>query len=92
MKTKREAILAAIETERTRQNTLWGNSFDEKNTPNDWVAYISRYVNEGAYDGREQKFSDERFREFLMKAATLCVAALEQEKFAPRHYDNREVV
>jgi hypothetical protein len=84
---ERQVILESIAAERDRQDKMWGNDFDAKNTVNDWVAYITRYVSEGAYDGSSQKFDEKKFREYLMKAATLCVAALEQESFAPRHYD-----
>jgi hypothetical protein len=86
---ERQEILSRIGAERERQNKMWGNAFDAKNTVNDWVAYITRYVSEGAYDGSTQKFSEEKFREHLLKAATLCVAALEQGSYSPRHYDKR---
>jgi hypothetical protein len=88
----RNDILNEIDTERKRQNDMWGNDFDKKNTPNDWVAYITRYVAEGAYDGSTGKYNPELFRTNLIKAATICVAAVEildsQGCCAPRHYDN----
>ena len=86
-----ELILAGIKTERERQVKLWGDDFDDKNTANDWAAYVSKYVNEGAYSGRQDKYTPERFREHLLKAATLCVAAVEaidrNGDCAPRHYE-----
>lgn len=90
----REQIIDAIMVERLRQQELWGNDFDDLNTPNDWVAYIVNYVATGAYDGRDKKYSPVKFREHLVKAATICVAAIEtidrNRDCAPRHYDSKE--
>lgn len=84
-------IFAGIEKERQRQVKLWGDDFDDKNTANDWVAYIGNYVNLGAYSGREAKYTPARFRENLVKAATLCIAAIEaidrNGDCASRHYE-----
>ncbi len=86
-----EEILQAIKKERERQDRLWGVEFDDKNTPNDWATYIMRYVSEAVYDGRDQAFTVEGFRENLMKAATIVVAAIEavdrNGHLAKRHYD-----
>ena len=86
-----ELILAGIKTERGRQTKLWGDDFDDKNTANDWAAYISNYVNSGAYSGRQNKYTSERFRKHLLEAATLCVAAVDaidrNGDCAPRHYE-----
>ncbi len=88
----RTDILNEIDLERERQDSMWGDTFDKKNTPNDWVAYITHYVADGAYDGRLNKYNVELFRTNLLKAATICVAAIETiDKYgecAPRHYDN----
>lgn len=85
-------VLSEIELERSRQVELWGDKFDNKNTANDWVAYICNYVASGAYDGRQEKYSPERFRKHLVKAATLCVAAIETidrlGDCSPRHYEH----
>lgn len=91
----RADILEAISKERKRQDRLWGSEFDDKNTPNDWVAYITNYVAAGAYDGRHEKFTVEGFRANLLKAATVCVAAVEtidrnNGKLAKRHYDRED--
>lgn len=84
-------IVAEIEKERVRQRDLWGNDFDDKNTANDWAAYISNWVNVGAYSRRLEQFTSERFREHLIKAAALCIAAIEaidrNGQCAPRHYE-----
>lgn len=87
-------LFLGISAERDRQDGLWGNDFDDKNTPNDWVAYICNYVTTGAYDGRKKEYTPEKFREHLIKAATICVAAIEtinrNGKCADRHYDEKE--
>jgi len=83
--------LKMLEAEVKQQLRLWGTEFDDKNTANDWVAYICRYVAEGAYGGRQNKYTPERFKEHLIKAASLCISAIitiERNKdCAPRHYE-----
>jgi len=85
-------VIEALIAERARQQKLWGNEFDDKNTANDWATYISNYVAAGAYSGRQDKYTPERFREHLVKAATLCIAAIEaidrNGGCAPRHYED----
>jgi hypothetical protein len=79
----RQTIYAAIEAERAYQDEKWGTDFDVANTPNDWVTYITKYLGQAVtmpWDGK-------RFREQMLKVAALAVAALEQEDYAPRHYD-----
>jgi hypothetical protein len=80
-----------IISEVDRQMRLWGTSFDDKNTANDWVAYICNYVASGAYSGRQAKYTPTRFREHLVKAAALCVSAIlaidRNGDCAPRHYE-----
>jgi len=74
-----------------RQLDLWGCGFDDKNTANDWVAYICNYVANGAYSGRQSQYTPERFKEHLKKAAALCVSAIlaidRNGDCAPRHYE-----
>ena len=86
------SLITEIAEERVRQVKLWGNDFDNKNTANDWAAYICNYVTSGAYAGREAKYTPEGFRTCLLKAATLCVAAVEaidrNGDCAPRHYED----
>lgn len=79
----RDGIFNQIDDERAYQETKWGNGFDAKNTPNDWVAYISKYLGQTV----TMPFNEDTFRKQLLKVATLAVAALEQENYAPRHYD-----
>lgn len=83
----RKNIFAAIEAERQYQDGIFGTQFDDKNTVNDWVAYIS------AYAGRAGAFTSdpEDQRKAMVKVAALAVAALEaldrNGQFAPRHFD-----
>jgi hypothetical protein len=86
----REAMQSIID-EYYRAVEMWGTEFDDKNTANDWAAYICRYVADGAYSGRQNQYSPERFYENLAKAAGLCLAAMAAIKrngdCAPRHYE-----
>jgi hypothetical protein len=84
--TKLEAILGEVKAERTYQNEKFGQEFDNKNTPNDWVAYIAAYLGKAVSLNWDAK----QFRTALIKVATLCVAAIENidnGTFAKRHYD-----
>lgn len=83
-----DKILEDIRSEREYQVGKWGNGFDDKNTANDWVTYITMYATAGA----RMDASPEDFRAAMVKVATLAVAALEaidrnEGKTAPRHYD-----
>ena len=84
-------ILDEVFSEHSRQVRFWGTTFDDKNTANDWCAYICKYVAAGAYAGRGEKYTPKEFRENLKKAATLCIAAMEaidrNGDCAPRHYE-----
>jgi hypothetical protein len=84
----RQVILDEIEAERKYQDIRWGNGFDSKNTPNDWVAYITNYLGKSV----TMPFDDTAFRSNMRKVAALAVAALEQPNYAPRHYDNTDRV
>jgi len=79
-----DSVFADIQDERGYQINKWGHDFDSKNTPNDWVAYIAKYLGQTV----TMPFNETVFRTQLTKVATLAVAALQQEKYAPRHYDN----
>jgi len=82
---KREDIFKAIEAERAYQDSKWGTEFDDKNTPNDWVAYITAYL--GKSISVSKPWDEEVFRTAMLKVAALSVAVLEREDYAPRHYD-----
>ena len=79
----RNTIFTAIELERQYQDKKWGSVFDSKNTPNDWVAYMTKYLGQAV----TLPWDDVQFRAQILKVVTLGVAALEQEFYAPRHYD-----
>lgn len=83
----RTKIFTEIENERTYQDNKWGVESDNKNTINDWVAYITTYCGQAAKYGATE---DEQ-RKQLLKAVAIGVAALERfdvnGKFPKRHYD-----
>lgn len=88
MPNTRPQIFADIEKERAYQDEKWGTQFDDRNTINDWAAYITLYLGERATKmGR----TPAEQREGLVKVATLAIAAIEtfdrNQGFPPRHYD-----
>jgi hypothetical protein len=83
----RAEIFKLIEKERAYQDAKWGTEFDDKNTPNDWVSYISIYLGKAV----TMPWDREAFRTAILKVVTLGVAILEREGYAPRHYDPKEV-
>lgn len=81
-------ILNEIRKEREYQQGRWGDKFDSKNTANDWVAYIAKYVGQAV----TLPWDATRFRQQLIKVAILCVAAIEwvdrtNGELPKRHYD-----
>jgi len=82
-------ILDQIVAERERQDGLWGDSFDDRNTLNDWCAYLMIYAARAAGMENVGKVAEQRLA--LLKVASLAVAAIEtldrNGKFAARHYD-----
>lgn len=86
----RADVLEEIGRERDYQQSLWGNKFDNKNTVNDWVAYINSYASQAI--GTPNNPGDAQHRRTkLLKAAAIACAAVEtidrQGDTAPRHYD-----
>lgn len=80
---ERTEIFNLVTKEREYQNKKWGTEFDSKNTPNDWVAYISKYLGQSV----TLPWNEEVFRTQMIKVMALASAALEQDTFAKRHYD-----
>ena len=85
---RQDAILNDIRVERAYQDKKWGTEFDDKNTANDWVAYITSYLGKAV----TMPWDGDTYRTMLIKTAALCVAALEAldraKGFPPeRHYD-----
>ena len=81
----RQQIFAEIEKEREYQNHKWGEDFDNKNTPNDWVAYMMKYLGRAV---TTTPFERQAFHIAILKVVTLGVAILERAEYAPRHYDD----
>jgi hypothetical protein len=82
----RQDIFAEIEKERAYQDQKWGRTFDDKNTPNDWITYIAKYLGQAV----TLPFDRTMFRTQILKVMTLCCAVLERDSYAPRHYDKGE--
>jgi hypothetical protein len=82
----RLAVLEDIDKERQYQEIKWGVEFDNKNTANDWSAYISRYNGNASF-----AVSPTEWRKQMIKVAALAVAAVEaydrNGSLPDRHYD-----
>lgn len=81
-------ILNEIKVEREHQDKKWGDTFDSKNTANDWVAYIAKHAGMAV----TLPWNATTFRTQLVKVATICVAAIQwidrtKGDIAKRHYD-----
>lgn len=80
-------IFEEISLEREYQDQRWGELFDDKNTVNDWGSFVSLYLGRAVSMGA----TPAEQRKGMLKAASLCVAALEtfdrNNGFASRHYD-----
>ncbi len=67
----------------------WSYEFDDKNTINDWAAYIQIYLGRAVQTSNEMP--DSEFRKNMVKVATLAAAAVEavdRGATPARHYDN----
>lgn len=75
-----------IASKRRYQDKLWGKVFDDNNTINDWVTYITRYASMAAVAD-----DSDDVRRRLIDVAALAVAAIEalerNGSMPPRHYD-----
>lgn len=79
----RTDIFNAIDIERQYQDSKWGHGFDDRNTPNDWIAYITCYAGKAVL----MPFDKKVFQTAVLKIMAICCAILEREDYAPRHYD-----
>lgn len=74
-------VLGDIRSERARQTALahGGDTeeFDRSNTQNDWIAYINSYTGRAAQKVFRNEREGQTFRENMVKAAALAVAAIE---------------
>ena len=72
-------IIDAIIAERLRQGTLTNvQGVEPSNTKNDYIAYITAYVGRAANKCKRNEREGQDFRTNLVKAAALCVAAIEK--------------
>ena len=77
-----EGILDEILAERTRQIKACKhggdtNKFDKGNSRNDWIAYVNAYIGRAAQKVSRNECEGQQFRENMLKAAALCMAAIE---------------
>lgn len=76
-----QAVVDEVITERARQRMLahGGDTeeFDRGNSRNDWIAYINAYIGRAAAKVFRNEKEDQSFRANMIKAAALCVAAIE---------------
>ena len=89
------AALADIMREFRYSREKYGDSFDQKNTMNDWVAYISQYAGKACTyfsdaDVKTRADARAKFRTMMLKVANLALCAMlaeEQGWLVERHYD-----
>ncbi len=81
---KREEIIELIKAERIRQVEIAHsgdtNAFDKTNTKNDWIAYVNAYIGRAADKCFRNERENQDYKENMIKAAALIVAALEAEE------------
>ena len=74
-------VLDDIVAERRRQRELAHggdtDEFDKSNSQNDWIAYINAYTGRAAEKVFRNEREDQKFRDNMIKAAALAVAAVE---------------
>ena len=80
----RDVIMKRILAERDRQFDLPGREFDVRNTPNDWVAIVGRYLFEETRRGAV-KPTRVCYEDSLVKAAAVLLAALEHCSLMDAH-------
>lgn len=97
----RTAIFDEIDVARKKDIEEWGHEFDDKNTPNDWVTFITRYLSVAAdnslskclqnHNGKPPLDPDKRYRINMLKAASIVMSAIEAFDRAQgtvrRHYE-----
>lgn len=75
MKVKTRAIEDILE-ERLKQRKNFA-TFDKTNSKNDWIAYINAYTGRAADKVLRNEREGQDFRDLMVKAAALAVAAVE---------------
>lgn len=80
-----DEIFEEIRKERERQDGKFGETFDAKNTANDWAAYINHYMPTGFHTTTPE------FERKMVQIAAIAVAAIQASRRndgpAKRHYD-----
>jgi len=86
-KFKAAQIFGEMLAEQVTAERRWTLDFDDKNTLNDWVIYITQYASSAAKFGNTK----EETRDQLIKAGGLVITALKalerNDGFPKRHYD-----
>lgn len=74
-------VIDDILAERQRQKNLahGGDTeeFDKGNSCNDWIAYVNAYIGRAAQKVFRNRRESQDFRENMVKAAAICLAAIE---------------
>lgn len=84
-----DEILGMIEREHRRATEQWGEAFDDRNTPNDWLAYITAYASRLG----NLKHDPADYIKSLIKIGGLVVSAVrayDRVGLVERHYDNTD--
>jgi hypothetical protein len=76
MSQRRQEIVDLILSERERHFNLPGSEWDEKNSPNDWIAISATYLTSGSSRKHTKPLADD-FEADMVKAAAVILAALE---------------
>lgn len=80
----RDIIFAQISGERDKQDRMWGGEgHDDCNTPNDWIALVSKHVGRAVH----WPWNVQTFRHQMVIIAAIAVAAVE---WADRDGDQHE--
>lgn len=58
-------------------DSLKMDEFDKSNSRNDWIAYTNAYTGRAAEKVARNEDEGQEFRQNMLKAASLCLAALE---------------
>lgn len=85
----RAEILNLVRQEMERAETQWGHDFDNKNSLNDWNAYVDIYKGKAL----EMEATPETIIKNLRKAAGVLISTIVQYEsagIAARHYEGQE--
>lgn len=77
MKPATSQVLSEVAAERAYQETRWGTTNDDANTPHQWMGYISAYGSRDLAVGANVPVDAVKFRTDMIKVAAIAVAAVE---------------